>query len=89
MQNCCGQGYDGARVVSGVINGLLALILRKNSETLYRHCSSHRFNLVIGVSCKILSVSNLMDLIKDISYFFGFSPIRAEHREIWPGKNKL
>ena len=79
LQNCCGQGYDGDGAVSGHFNGLSALILRENSKALYTHCASHRLNLVIGTSCKISTVHNLMDVIKDISYFFNFSPIRAEH----------
>ena len=37
LQNCHGQRYDGAGVVSGLINGLPALIFRENSEALYRH----------------------------------------------------
>ena len=37
-------------------------------------CASHRLNLVIGTSRIILSVRSLMDLIKDISCLFNFSP---------------
>ena len=79
LQNCCGQGYDGAGAFSVHVDGLSALILRENSKALYTHCASHRLNLVIGTLCKVSSVRNLMDVIKDISYFFNFSPIRAEH----------
>ena len=42
-------------------------------------CASHRLNLVIGTSRIILSVRSLMDLIKDISCLFNFSPTWAEH----------
>ena len=69
LQNCCGQGYDGAGAVSGHVNGLSALILRENSKGLFTHCANHSLNLVIGTSCKISSVCNLMDVIKDISNF--------------------
>ena len=79
LQNCHGQGYDSAGAVSGHVNGLPALILRENSKALYTHCASHRLNLLIGTSWKISSVRNLMDVIKVISYFLSFSPIRAEH----------
>ena len=79
LQNCRGQGYDGAGAVSGHVNGLSVLILRENSKALYTHCASHRLNLVIGTSCKISSVCNLMDVIKDISYFLFLFTIRAEH----------
>ena len=75
LQNCRVQGYDGAGAVSGHVNGLSALILRENSKSLYTHRASHRLNLVTGTSCKISSVRNLMDLIKDISYFLNFSSV--------------
>ena len=79
LKNCRGQSHDGAGTVSGHFNGLSTLILRENSKVLYTHCASHRLNLAIGTSCKISSVRKLMDAIKDISYLFNFSPIRAEH----------
>ena len=66
LQNCRDQGFDGAGAVSGDVNGLSALILRENSKALYTHCASHRLNLAIGTSCKVPSVRNLMDVIKDI-----------------------
>ena len=79
LQNCRGQGYDGAAAVFGHVNGLSALISRENSKALYTHCARRRLNLVIGTSCKILLMRNLMDVIKHISYFFNFYPIKAEH----------
>ena len=50
LQNCRGQGYDGVGAVSGHVNGLSPLTLRENSQALYGHCASDRFNLVIGTS---------------------------------------
>ena len=79
LRNCRGQDCDGAGAVSSNVSGLSALILRENSKALYTHCASPRLNLVIGTSCKISSVRNLMDVIKDISYFLNFFPIRIEH----------
>ena len=72
LQNCCGQGYDGAGAVSRHVNGFSALILRENSKALYTHCASHRLNLVIGTSCKISSVRNLMDVIRTSHIFLIF-----------------
>ena len=69
LQNCRGQSYDGAGAVSGHVNELSALILRENNKALYTHCASLKLNHVIGTSCKISSVRNLMDVIKEISYF--------------------
>ena len=68
-QNCYGQGYDGTGAASGCVNGLSAFILRQNNMALYTHCVSPRMNLVICTSSKILSVLNLINVIKDISYF--------------------
>ena len=66
FRNSPGQRYHGAGVVSGHFNGLSALILRENSKDLYTHCASYRLNFVIGISRKISSVRNLMNVIKDI-----------------------
>ena len=46
IQNCRGQGYDGAGAVAGKANGLAALFLKENSKALYTHCASrHLFIL--------------------------------------------
>ena len=79
LKNCQGQGYDDAGAVSGIVDGLFALILKENEKALYTHCANHRLNLAISTSCKITSIRNLMNTIKKITYFFNFSPIRSEH----------
>ena len=56
LQNCRGQGYDGAGIVFDHVNGLSALILRENSKALYTHCASHRLNLVIGTSFHLCAI---------------------------------
>ena len=86
LKNCRGQGYDGAGAVSGVLNGLSALILKENEKARYTHCANHRLNLTISTSCKITSIRNLIYTIKEITYFFNFSPIRSEHLQ-WIIKN--
>ena len=35
--------------------------------------------LAISTSCKITSIRNLINTIKEITYFFNFSPICSEH----------
>ena len=47
INDCRGQGYDGAGAVAGKINGCSAHILRLNNKALYTHCFSHRLNLVM------------------------------------------
>ena len=76
--NCDGQGYDGASSVSGYINGLSAQILRINEKAIYTHCHSHRLNLVVAASCNIQIVRNVLDQIKELSYFFNYSEPRQK-----------
>ena len=76
IMNCRGQCYDGAGAVAGHINGLSACILRYNSKALCTHCHSHRLNLCVSDSCKVQSVRNIFDKIKEISYFFNYSETR-------------
>ena len=72
INDCRGQDYDGAAAVSGSKNDMAAHIMNKNSKALYTHCFSHRLNLSICKACKIQSVSNIMEKIKELSYFFQF-----------------
>ena len=81
ITNCHGQGYDGAASVSGHINGLSAHILRINEILFVRlnsHCHSHRLNLVVAASCSIQYVRNVLDQIKELSFFFNFSEPRQK-----------
>ena len=65
-----GQGYDGAGSVAGVKNGAAAHILRINKLALYFHCYSHKLSLAICKNFQITSVSNMMEVVQKISYFF-------------------
>ena len=76
VENCRGQGYDGAGAVAGHINGLSAHILRLNKKAIYTHCYSHRLNLAISNSCTVPLVRNCFAQIKELSYFFNFSLTR-------------
>ena len=73
IHNCHGYGYDEASSVSGYINGLPARILCINENAIYTYCYSNRFNLVVAASCNIQIVRNVLDQIKELSYFFNFS----------------
>ena len=65
--------------MTGKVNGLAALFLKENPKALYTQCASHRLNLAICSSCDIVSVRNLISTVKDVTYFFKLSPIRADH----------
>ena len=73
INDCRGQGYDGAGAVAGHINGLSAHILRLNRKAIYTHCYSHRLNLAICDSCSVPLVRNAFMQIKELSYFFNLS----------------
>lgn len=58
IQNCRGQGYDGAGAMAGKINGCSTRILKVNDKAIYTHCFCHRLNLSVCASLNI-------NLIKD------------------------
>ena len=76
INDCRGQGYDGASAVSRSKNDMAAHVINKNPKASYTHCFSHRLNLSICKTCKIQSVANIMEQIKELSYFFNFSEPR-------------
>ena len=75
---CRSQGYDGAAAVSGKISGLSAHILNSNKEAIYSHCHRHRLNLSVRKSCSAGLVRNVLEQIKEMSYFFNLSQNRQQ-----------
>ena len=71
--DCCGQGYDGTGAVAGKDKRLQTQIDRVNPKALYKHCTSHQLNLAVVALCKKQRVRNVMEQIKEITYFFSFS----------------
>ena len=71
VEDCRGQGYDGA--VAGHLNGLSAHILRLNSKALYTHCYSHRSNLSVCDCLDIIEVKNTMTFVNEVSHFINIS----------------
>lgn len=69
VEDCRGQGYDGAGSVAGHINGLSAQILKLNKKALYTHCYSHRLNLSVCDSISIAEVTKMFKQVKDLSHF--------------------
>ena len=45
--HCVGQGYDGAKAMSGHLNGVQANFRKEAPHAVYVHCSSHALNLVL------------------------------------------
>ncbi|XP_065651244.1 zinc finger MYM-type protein 1-like [Hydra vulgaris] len=91
IQRCRGQSYDGAASMAGEYKGVSSLIKNVNSKALFVHCASHKLSLVVGKSCQIQQVKNLLEQVKDISYFFNLSPKRSNclKKYLLPGQAKL
>ena len=70
INKCVGQGYDGASVVSGHLNGVQRKIPQKTcAEMAYCvHCFCHRLNLVIvDVVNSVKCVANMISLFSFLS----------------------
>ena len=67
--------------VAGKVNRVAALFLKETPKALYTHSANHRLKFAICSSCDIVNAANRMSTVKDVTYFFKFSPIRADHLE--------
>ena len=63
IHNCCGQAYDGASNMSGIRNGVQALVKGEEPKALYIHCMAHSLNLCVK------DVTNTCEIIKDAMSF--------------------
>lgn len=75
---CVGQGYDGAKAMSGHIGGVQTILRRKYQNGLFFHCASHRLNLVVNDLNKVVEVRNTIGTIKTIINFFRESTLRRK-----------
>ena len=76
--DCHGQGYDSAGAVSGSINGLATRIAQLNRKAVYTHCYRHRLNLRTRGSCSVQGVCNVLEQVRELSYFFNLSQLRQQ-----------
>ena len=76
IDDCRGQGYDGAGNIAGRISGVAARIQQINKKAFYVHCNSHMLNLCVAACGKEQLVSNMMEHVRVVSEFFNFSPKR-------------
>ena len=77
LQNCRGQGYDGAATMIGRLNGVGARIQREESTAITVHCLAHSLNLCLQDAAKTCDmVRNSISLIKDITQLILNSPKR-------------
>lgn len=78
LSQCRGQAFDGASNMSGVKNGVQALVKSEASQALYVHCLAHNLNLCLKDdtnSCGL--IRNVMDFIYNLVQLIRFSPKEA------------
>ena len=70
IEDCRGQGYDGAASMSS------QNILTHAPNAVYVHCASHCLNLVVSHACSLQPIRNMIDKITQVCLFFNYSPKR-------------
>ena len=78
IDDCRGQGYDGAGNMAGRLSGVAAKLQETNEKALYVHCNSHRLNLCVAACCKEQLVRNMMEHVRIATEFFNVYPKRFE-----------
>lgn len=80
FQNCIGQAYDGASVVSGKHAGVNAIIKDRVAPLAnYIHCFNHRLNLVlVDVATSIQCVRDCLSLLQKLYVFVSCSNIHTK-----------
>lgn len=70
IQNCRGQCYDGAAVMSGIYSGVQQRISSNVSNAPFIHCCAHNLNLVICDAAASTEIANNFFLIVQSIYNF-------------------
>lgn len=76
IENCIGQGYDGAAAMSGHISGVQVLIRKEAPTAIYVHCASHCLNLVLNHSSQVVPIRNMFTTLSEVIHFFNDSTKR-------------
>lgn len=77
LSQCRGQAFDGASNMSGINNGVQALVKKVESRALYVHCLAHNLNLCVQcVSKQCDAIRNVMDFMYELIQLIKFSPKR-------------
>lgn len=63
LSQCRGQAFDGAANMSGLRNGVQALVKKEQEKALYVHCLAHSLNLCVQ------EVTRKCDLLRDVMQF--------------------
>ena len=78
MDNCRGQGYDGAGAMAGKDRGVANRIVELFAKAIYMHCFSHILNLAVMKCVKIEMIKSMFEYCRVISDFFNNSPKRSQ-----------
>ena len=70
VEDCRGQGYDGAGSMSSQRVGVQANILRHAPKAVDVHCAAHCLNLVVSHACSLQPIRNMIDKITQVYLFF-------------------
>ncbi|XP_008182762.1 zinc finger MYM-type protein 1-like [Acyrthosiphon pisum] len=74
LSNIVSQAYDGAANLSGIHNGLQALIKKDAPQSIHIHCFSHLLNLTLTqASASCSEAINLFGLLDRLAVFFSQS----------------
>lgn len=74
-----GQGYDGARTMSGEFRGCATRILQQYPNAIYVHCANHSLNLAVGDVCGTPVIRNSLGTMNEIIGFFRNSAQRQTY----------
>jgi hypothetical protein len=75
ISQCRGQAFNGVSNMSGIQNGVQALIKREESRALYANCLGHSLNLCVQEDTKrCVNVRNVMDFIYELVQLIKLSP---------------
>ena len=79
FSDCRGQGYDNGSNMSGIHNGVQAVMRRDNEAALYSPCACHSLNLCGSNAAQCCSeVITFFGMVQKLYVFFSASPQRWE-----------
>ena len=77
LEHMCGQGYDGASIMSVKYRGVQARVKELYPLAMYAHCCNHVLSLVISTSSQLPVIRNAVTTISDIRVFLSRSAPRV------------
>jgi hypothetical protein len=80
---CVSQTYDGASVMSELLNGVQTLFCEKVPQAIYVHCYNHRLNLIISDVCKnVTNAKMFFGIVENLFIHISGSSVHAKFVKI-------